>query len=606
MAAPAFPVSRRLWLGAAALLALVAVAYLPSVRGGFLWDDDASLTTNPAIRSETGLRDFWLTTRTPDYWPVTATSLWAEWRLWGLDATGYRVTNLMLHAGSVLLLWVVLRRLRLPGAWFAAALFAVHPVNVESVAWITERKNLLALVFFLLSVDGFLRWRAGRPARPGSGGGYALSLAWFLLAMLSKGSVVILPVVLLGIIAWERPLRAKDAVLLAPFWAVAAALTLVNVWFQGHHLHAHEVIRNLGATARLLEAGGVVWFYLGHAVLPLHQVFIYPQWQVRPGAAAWWLPLAAALAVTILLWRRGRDRAPAARWWRGAWFAWGFFGLALLPVMGFTDVYFMKFSLVADHYEHLALIGVVAFAAAAASAARRRSPALVPTLMVLLLGGMTVLSARRAALFGDGEALLVSTVRDNPDSAMVHNNLGVIRAGQGRLPEAVAEFGSALRLEPGYADAERNLGLALAREGRADEAVAHYEAALRLQPDMAEAHDDLGNALLVLGRPAEAVPHFAAALQLAPADAEAECNLGIALARLDRVADALPHYERAVQLEPGNALLQFNLANALMRAGRPAAAVDHYRAVLRLRPGNAEAQSNLAEALRLRASGGGP
>jgi Tfp pilus assembly protein PilF len=603
MAAPAFPAARRPWLGVAALLALVALVYLPSVRGGFLWDDDASLTANPAIRSADGLRQFWLTTRTPDYWPVTATSLWAEWRLWGLDATGYRVTNLVLHAGAVLLLWAVLRRLRVPGAWFAAALFAVHPVNVESVAWITERKNLLALVFFLLAVDGFLRWREPRPAGRGAGAWYALSLAWFVLAMLSKGSVVILPVVLLGIIAWERPLRAADLARLGPFWAVAVVLTGVNIWFQGHQLHAHETIRNLGALDRLLEAGGVIWFYLGHAVLPLHQVFIYPPWHVDAAAVAWWLPLAAAAAVTLLLWRRGRSRAPAARWWRGAWFAWAFFGAAQLPVMGFTDVYFMKFSLVADHYGHLALIGVVAFAAAGASAGWRRTPALVLPLMVLLIGGMTVLSARRAALFADGEALLVATARDNPASAMVRNNLGVIYAGQGRLPEAAAEFEAALRLDPGYADAERNLGLALARAGRSAEAVAHYEAALRIQPDLAEAHDDLGNALLSLGRPAEAIPHFAAALARVPADAEAECNLGIALGRLGRVGEALPHYERAVQLEPGNAVMQFNLANMLMRAGQPAAAADHYRAVLRLRPGDPAAQSNLAEALR---SGAGP
>jgi protein O-mannosyl-transferase len=573
--------SRR-WLLAALLVGATALAYLPTLRNGFVWDDDTSLTQNPFIKSGEGLRQFWLTTQTPDYWPVTSTTFWAEWRLWGQDPAGYHVTNLALHLAEALLLWAVLRRLRVPGAYLAALLFALHPVNVQSVAWITQRKNLMAMLCLLISVDCFLRSEDGRR------GAYALSLLAFALGMLSKGSVAVLPVILGGIIVFRRRIGAKDVLRLLPYFLVAGVLTLVDIWFQGHHLYAGEAIRRAGMLERLLGAGAVVAFYLSKALVPLHLVFIYPAWHIDPRNLLWWLPLLGALGLTALLWSRG---------WRSALFAWGYFCVALLPVMGFTDVYFMKFSLVADHYQHLALIGVTALAGAGWAEWRRRASGPAPLAAAILVSGLlALLTWRQCQRYRDAETLFEVTLRENPGSPMVHNNLGVILAGANRLPEAAAQFGEALRLDPGYADAERNAGLTLAREGRPAEAVPHYEAALRLQPVFANAEDDLGNALLRLGRAADAVPHFQRAIGLNAADAEAQCNLGIALVRLDLLAEAVPHYEAAVRLEPDNAAMHFNFANALRRGGRPAEAAAQYAEVLRLRPGDAEAQAALAEA----------
>ena len=601
--APASTLSlRRRWLLAALLVGATVAAYLPTLRNGFVWDDDTSLTQNAFIRSEEGLRQFWFTTQTPDYWPVTATTFWAEWRLWGLNPLGYHLTNLSLHVGEVLLLWAILRRLGVPGAYLAALLFALHPVNVQSVAWITQRKNLMAMLFFLASTWWFLRGDPAAPTPVASGGTgarwYWLSLLAFALAMLSKGSVAVLPVVFLGIIAYRRRIEPRDAVRLLPYFIVAGVLTLVDIWFQGHHLAAAETIRRAGVTERILGAGAVVWFYLYKALVPLRLIFLYPRWQIDPGQVRWWLPLLGALALTGLLWRKG---------WRGPLAAWGYFCVALVPVMGFTDVYFMKFSLVADHYQHLALIGVTALAGAGWAKWRRRAPGALPVAAAALVaGGLAVLTWRQCLKYRNAETLFEITLRENPGSAMAHNNLGVILADAHRLPEAVAQFGDALRLDPAYADAERNFGLTLARSGQAAEAIPHYEAALRLQPDFASAEDDLGNAFLWLGRTAEAIPHFERAIALSPGDAEAQCNLGIALVRLDRLDQAIPHYEAAVRLEPDNAAMHLNFANALMRGGRAADAAAQYEQVLRIRPGDADAQAGLADARRALPTGAGP
>ncbi len=561
------PFCRRPWLGAGALAALVLLAYLPVLQNGFVWDDDAALTQNPFMASDAGLRQFWLTADTPDYWPVTATTLWVEWRLWGRQAGGYHATNLVLHAAEVVLLWRLLRRLRVPGAWLGAALFALHPVNVESVAWITQRKNLMAMLFFLLSVDGFLRWRGeGAEGAPGRAGWYGFSLAAFVLAMLSKGSVAILPLVLLGIVAWDRRLRARDAGWLAPFLLVAAALTGVNIWFQGHHLGAGEIIRPLGGAERLVEAAAVVWFYLFKALVPLHLVFIYPSWQVQLSDLRWAGALVAALAFTALLAGRGWSRAPARRWWRGALFAWGYFCVALLPVMGFTDVYFMKFSLVADHYQHLALIGVTALAAAGWTAWRPRG--LATTAAVAVLAVFAVLTWRQCLRYRDAETLMTATLADNPGSWFVQGNVGQLLGARQQVPEAMAHLEEALRLNPDYPEGHVNLGALLVGQRRFDEGAAQYEIALRLRPNSAVVRLNLGNLRLYQGRLEEAREQLAAAVRLKPELAEAHGLLSAVCLRLGRSSEAIAEAREAVRLKPSDAALRAQLQRA-REAARP-------------------------------------
>jgi tetratricopeptide (TPR) repeat protein len=457
-------------------------------------------------------------------------------------------------------------------------------VNVESVAWITQRKNLVAMLFYLLSIYGFIRWSAPTPARlppdalePARRGRrappgiwYALSLLAFGLAMLSKGSVAILPLVLLGILAWDRRIAAKDLVRLAPFFLVAGALALVDVWFQKHHLVGNEVIRHAGWLERLLGAGAAVWFYLGKALLPVRLAFFYPLWHIESASVGWWLPLLGAIGLTLFLWRKNRVSSPsfvipsAARnlpfaateiprsarngqitgygIWRGALFAWGYFCVALVPVLGFTDVYFMKFSLVANHYQHLALIGVTTLAGAAWAGAmnERRKPGMSesrksglnesrkPALIlaaVAVVGLLAILTWRQCRNYRDPETLMVATLEENPGSALAHENLGVILGNTHRLPEAMAQLEEALRLQPGFADADSNLGALLVEQGRIPEGMAHYQAALRSNPDLFVVHLNLGSLLLYQHRWEEARSELQTAVRLRPASADARALL---------------------------------------------------------------------------------
>ncbi len=562
--------SRRRWLAVAALVGLTVLAYLPSLRAGFIWDDDNFLTLNPLIKASDGLYRFWFTTQATDYWPVTSSTLWVEWRLWGMHAAGYHATNLALHVAEVLLLWEVLRRLRLPGATLAALLFAVHPVNVESVAWIAQRKNLVAMLFFLLSVLWFLRSRwyeVGRvvpnppglapkndgaqgglgTSRPASDAFYWLSLAAFALAMLGKGSVAPLPVVLLGLIAWRRPLTLGDAWRAAPFFVVAGVLAAVNVWFQTHG--SGVVIRPVSGLDRLLGAAGIVWFYLWKAVVPTRLLFIYPQWQISAHALGWWLPLLAAAALTTILWRKSRP----------AFYAWGYFCVMLVPVLGFTDTAFMEYTPVANHYAHLALIGVVGLAAtgwARWERTQRASAFAAAAIVIAILGGLTF---RQNQIYQNVETLYRTTLEDNPGSWVAHGNLGGLLAGSGRLPEAIPHFTEALRLRPDYPQARVGLGSALASLGRLDEARAQFEEALRLRPDFADAHYNLGLILRATGHIPEAAAQFTEALRLKPSFPEAHNNLGVILGEAGRKAEAIAHFEAALELNPDYAEARTNL-----------------------------------------------
>ena len=360
-------------LAGVAIIAVAAfLAYFPSLNGEFILDDDRLLTDNNLIKAPDGLHRFWFTTEAIDYWPVTNTTFWIEWRVWGMNPTGYHVISLTLHIVEALLIWFILKKLSIPGAFLAALIFTVHPVNVESVAWISQLKNMLSMLFFLLSTlfylqaETYLSPLQNRIFMRGVNYWYWLSLAMFMLAILSKGSVVILPVMLLWIIWWRRDCVTKwELMRIAPFFVAAVGFTFVNVWFQRHG--SEEVLRNANFIERLLGAGSVVLFYLYKALLPIDLAFIYPQWHIQNGSPLWWLPLCSVLAITAVLW-----------WYRNRWsrpllFAWGFFCVALVPVMGFTDVGFMKYSLVADHYQHIAIIGLITLVSAGLSVWRQRA-----------------------------------------------------------------------------------------------------------------------------------------------------------------------------------------------------------------------------------------
>jgi tetratricopeptide (TPR) repeat protein len=626
----------------AAIILITALAYLPSINGGFIWDDHQLLTENRIIPAADGLYRLWCTTESPDFWPMTYSTFWIEWRLWGMHQIGYHATNLMLHILGTLLIWIGLRRLSIPGAFLAAAIFAVHPVNVESVAWIAQRKNLMAMLLFLLSILFYLKDikradmtlpAANYPLPTSSSfmihhssfrSTYWLSLAAFVLAMLSKGSVAILPVVLLGAVWRLRPINRRDLVQVVPFFVVAVGFTAVNVWFQT--LGMEESIRTATFTDRLLGAGGIVWFYLYKSALPFNLIFVYPMWHVRAENLLWWCPLVAVLAVTAVLW-----------WFRNSWsrpllFAWGFFCVALVPVLGFADVYFMKFSLVADHYQHIALIGVAALAAAAFDTWRGRvrgyARRAATGAAIVVLGALAILTWRQNGMYIDESTVYRTTIEKNPSCWMAHANLGniLLKAGRwqdaipyfektlelkpdfaeagydwgnalyslGKFNEAAEHYRQAVRVKPKYAEAYNNLGNALLAAGRLPDAISQYRQAIRCNPDFALAHLNLGNALGKTGDLPEAIDQYRQALHLQPDYAEGHNSLGILLVSNNKLPEAIAHYNEAIRLRPGYVEARSNLGAALMRSGKPREAIDQYRQALQLKPDFPEINFNLA------------
>jgi tetratricopeptide (TPR) repeat protein len=569
---PTVRANRSLFVSAGICLISAAVffVYRPALHGGFVLDDDVLLTQNSLLKSSRGLYQIWFTTAPVDYWPVMASSFWFEWRLWGDDPTGYHITNLALHIAESLLVWLILWRLRIAGAFLAAIVFALHPVNVESVAWIAQRKNLLAMLFFLLSILSFVigedrRASAGRTPQRFLNFWDGLSLVTFVMAMLSKGSVVVLPVVLLLIIWWRRPLAKWDFARMAPFFVVGGFLTLLNMWFQTHGAQAFA--RNVGFIERTLGAAAVIWFYLGKALLPINLAFVYPQWYIHADELRWWLPLAAVIAATAALWSQ-RHRP----WGSAALLAWAYFCVSLAPVMGFADIAFMNYSLVADHYQHLAIIGPIALAAAAWSYVSSQTTAgghlaaiVVASSAVVALACLTLNQSR---IYEGPFTLYEATLAANPNAWLAHDELGNTLIKANRPDEAIAHFNRSLQLNPQQPKVHNNIGIALVKMGKLQEAQQQFEQALHLQPDFAEAQHYLGLVLMQIHQPDEAIAHFRRAIELKENYPEAYDSLGQALLEMDRVEAAILCFEQSCHLDPDNADARAELAISYKRVGR--------------------------------------
>jgi tetratricopeptide (TPR) repeat protein len=586
---------------------LVLACYWPALHGGFVWDDQAHVTS-PGLRSWAGLgRIWWEMGATQQYYPVLHSAFWIEHRLWGDATLGYHLVNVLWHVTSCCLLALLLRRLWQPDQaaspgtgraiprgteWLAALIFAVHPVCVESVAWIAEQKNTLSLVFYLLAALAYLDFESGRKPRL-----YWLASAFFLLALGTKTVTATLPAAILVVLWWRNGTLSwrRDVRPLMPWFLMAMVAGLVTVWVERKLIGAEGTGFDLTAAQRVLLAGRVVWFYLGKLVWPADLMFIYPHWDIAT-AGGWYGWLGGALAVTAALWL-------IRRWTRGPLAGWLFFVGSLFPALGFFSVYPFIFSYVADHFQYLASLGIIATVAAGIAliltGASPRVRAVGQILCGLLVAGFGLLANRQSRVYANGVTLYRATLARNPDCWMAHNNLALIlvKSPAGGA-EAVAHYQEALRLKPDYAEAHNNLAAALADlPGRESEAIEHCEQALRIHPDFAEAHCNLANVLMTLpGRESEALPHYEEALRLKPDDAEIHYSLANALARLPgRVPEALAHYEEALRIKPDYFQAHMNLANELSKLpGHLPEALAHYEQALQIDPRLAEGHYNLA------------
>jgi tetratricopeptide (TPR) repeat protein len=589
---------KRTWWFALLLVTGTIFAYLPVWHAGLIWDDRSLVVDNPLVRSADGLYRFWFSTQPVDYYPVTSTMLWVEWRLWGANPLGYHLVNVLLHALSAVLLWRVLLILKLPGAWLAAAIFAVHPVNVESVAWIAECKNALAMVFFLLSLLCTLRFDpvpvAGDVALQDPGlqrRWYWLSLAAFLLALLSKTVVAPMPLLLVGLACWRRGrLDRRDLWRSLPFFAAAVIVGLISFWFQSHRAIGTDIVRTDSFWARLAGAGWAIWFYLYKAALPVGLSTIYPRWQIDGGQ--WWSYVPGFLVLAVLV-TCGRYRRS---WGKGPLLGLGYFVVMLLPVLGFLDIGFMSMSLVADHWQYFAIIGPISLAAAAIARAQRRLP--VVAMGAALLLALGVLTWRQSAIYADPATFWRAAIAANPNAWLAHNNLGSALFEQGQVDEAIAHFRRALEIEPGYAKAHYNLAGILREKGQVDEAALHFQRALEIQPKYSTAHYNLGEILRQKGRLDEAIVHFRRAVEIRPDYADAHTALGVTLLRKGQMDEAITHLQRALAIRPERAEDHNNLAGVLWQQSRVGEAIEHYRKALELRPDYALAHHNLGKLLQ--------
>ena len=565
---------------------------MPAWHGDLLWDDDAHFT-RVELRSLTGLGRIWVdVTATQQYYPLTHTAFWLMYHAWGTDTLGYHLVNILLHALSATLVAVILRRLEIPGAVLAAVIFALHPVHVESVAWMTELKNSLSGVFYLAAMLAYLRFDRDRGRRM-----YVVAFLLFAFAMLSKTVVATLPGALL-LIAWLQrgTLRWREDVLpVLPFVGVALAGGAATVWVEHTIIGAAGEDFGLTAGERVLVAGRAVWFYLGTLLWPANLTFIYLRWTIS--TAAWWQHLypAAALAVLAILWRvRARTRAPLA--------AALFFIGTLFPALGFIDVYPFRFSFVADHFQYLASLGpIAALAAGLAILAGRGRRGLPQGALAVLVGlPLAFLTWTQSGQYVDAETLYRRTLERNPACWLAYLNLGEIKlhGSPAELQQAVSHLQRALELNPRSAEAHNNLGLAWQRLDRLGDAVREHREAIRLMPGLAEAHYNLGIALGRLGRPDEAVAAYQASLRIDPAQPAALHNLANVLVQVRRFDEAVARFREAAALDPESAAIQQGLGDALLRAGRVDDAIAAYREVLGRHPREAGIRNNLAFALR--------
>jgi tetratricopeptide (TPR) repeat protein len=591
------------WLCACGLVLLVLTAYGPVWQAGYIWDDDAYITNNSTLRSLPGLRRIWLQPHaTPQYYPLVHMTFWCEYRLWGLQPLGYHLTNVLLHAANALLLWCLLRRLGVPAPWWIAALFALHPVHVESVAWVTERKNVLSTLCYLSSFLAWLRCWPEEDSRPRPTRRwifYGLSLLLFLCALLSKTVSCSLPATFL-LVHWWKQGRVSRAYALAtvPFFALGLPLALHTVSLEKYHVGAIGNDWSWSYAERLLIAGRALWFYASKLVLPWRLTFIYPRWAIS--GTCWWQYLfpAAVLAVVLALyrWRQRLGRGPLV--------AVLFFSGTLVPALGFFNVFPMRYSFVADHFQYLASVGLLVLAGAAGHRvlARWSGPGR------RLLGGATLallaaLTWQQARAYRDVVTLWNDTLAKNPGCWMAYMNRGKARLALGQAEQALDDFTHAAALKPdnqagGLAGAYLARGEAYGELGQTQQAVNDYNRAIALAPDVADLYAHRGLAYQHLGQLAPAIGDYSRAIELQPDVPGTYTNRGTAYQEAGQLPQALTDFTKAIELKStliGAADLAGAYADrgmAYQVLGQPQQALRDYNRAIELQPDLVGAYTN--------------
>mgnify|MGYP001617037127 CR=1 FL=1 len=630
---PLIEARTRLLLGCGLIVILTLAVYIPAIRAGYIWDDDHYLTKNALVQSPGGLSRIWFEPKaSPQYYPLVFTAFWIEHALWGLSPLGYHLVNVLLHACNAILVWRLLRWLRVHGAFVAGLVFAIHPVHVESVAWITERKNVLSGLFYLSALWIYLSHALpeSRDATKRPSTHYGVAMAFFVCALLSKSVTATMPAVAMVIVWWKRgAITRRDVFSALLFLIVGLSAAFHTAWLEQHHVGAESVAWGLSPLDRCLVAGRVIWFYFAKLAYPAELIFFYPKWTIAADAAWQYLfPIGAlGLLVAAYALRNRIGRGPAA-----ALFC---FCGTLLPVLGFVKVYPMIFSYVADHFQYLASISAIALSTGIAAKIhfeRDGSTRLfLCVISVVVLATFGFKTWQRCGVYQDEETLWRDTIKRNPSAWAAYNNLGMLLHDRGSEDEAVSMLTKAIEARPDYeialdnlglmllqrnrpdeafelfrrateanryySSAQRNYGRMLCDRGRIDEGIRHIEAAILIQPRKYESYEDLGNAYFRSGRAKEAVQSYRTVLELNPDYPLGMSNLAAALAAIGNADEAIVLLKHALAIQQTNPLAHSNLAVLLAGLGRVDEALEHFQTAARQAPDDADAHFNLARTL---------
>jgi tetratricopeptide (TPR) repeat protein len=632
-------------LAGLAVLAMLLISYWPSLRGSFIWDDDDYVVNNWTLRSGPGLEAIWLhPTSLPQWYPMVHTTFWVEYHLWprfgvsSLNPLGYKIDNLLLHFASSMLLWIILRRLKIPGAWLAAAVFALHPINVESVAWVTERKNVLSGFFYLAALWAYLIrmqndecsvQNENQETASGSsssdqtlslnsdpnptpvqidsahhrhkykgrrwGGWYFVALGLFVLALLSKTVACSLPVGIL-LICYYRYGRvaARRWVEMLPFFVIGGVLAWFTAHFEATQVGARGPDWDLTFVQRVLIAGHALCFYAWQLFWPTKLSFVYPKWQINTHSVLQWLYVVIAIAALAASW------IYRSKIGRGAFVGLAFYVTAIFPALGFINIYPMRYTYVADHYQYLAGMGLIVwFVAGCEWYAEFVDPKddlprlkkwvwhVVSTDVPFVLPLM-MLTYTQALGYQSKATLWADTLSKNPDSWMVHLNMGHVYVEQHDGRNAMKEYREAEKLSPDIPDPHYNVGYRLDVNGDYTGALNEFAKAIADDPNYALAYYGRGNVLRKTGKLKEAVEAYQQAIHAQPSYADAWYNMGYTDELLHDTAAAKSAYEHTVAIAPNYPGARENLAKIFISEGNTNAAVEQYELAINADPHNVQ------------------
>ena len=588
------PASKLVLIHAAIIIAAGLFIYSPAIRGYWLWDDSMYISENPLLNDPARLWKAWFQPGSfVEYYPITQTLQWVQWQLWGNDTLGYHLTNVCLHLLSAILIWRLLSKFGLKLAWLGGLIFAVHPMMVESVAWISELKNTLSLLAMCAWMDYEERGRRSD---------YLRALAFFLVAMLCKIGMAPFPVIILLYAWWKRGrIGGRDLLTGAPFFVISVVLCLITklsgIWYMQNQMKNQAVVEIDGFFDRLALAGQTLSFYFTKCFWPAGPLPIYPQWTVDPSSPIQFLPWLILAGAVYWLWRRRQS------WGRHVLLGLGFFILFLAPFLGFLPISYMSFTWVMDHFLYVPIIGLIGIVVAGIEDVDAQLATSVHPfstgILTVIVGLLAFESHWYAAAFTGDETLWNYTVERNPGAWLAHDNLGDLLLKFGEPEKAREQFVTAIGLKPELGQPYINLAAALVQLGRVPEGVEALQEALKKDPYSPEGHNNLGVMWARMGRMPEAFGEFEWALRRHPNYVDARNNLGNALFQVGRIPEAIEQFRYALRINPSFVAARDDLGLALEQSGRIKEAEDEFRQSLRIDPDDDKARDNLTRLQQL-------